>query len=154
MIYKESESLNKFTYIILSNFEFVESRKCKCSSKTFIFPPNLLPLRLECPELPQHSPPTRSAPPHPMHLELIFFDDKVITEFLEELDLGCCEIRNVYPDSIRMVVCRLPSLDGPLYYGVGCNSVVRSDRADFYSVVSFRLLVCKVSDTKSETLMP
>jgi len=27
MIYKESQPLNEFSYIIISNFEFVESRK-------------------------------------------------------------------------------------------------------------------------------
>jgi hypothetical protein len=27
-----------------------------------------------------------------MHLELISFDEKVIPEFLEELELSCCEV--------------------------------------------------------------
>jgi len=42
----------------------------------------------------------------PMHLQLISFDDKAITEFLEELGLRCRKIRDVYPDSIRKVIRR------------------------------------------------
>jgi hypothetical protein len=39
-------------------------------------------------------------PSLPTHLELISFDDKVISAFLEELGLSRREIRNVYPDFI------------------------------------------------------
>jgi hypothetical protein len=81
MIYKESQSLNEFSYKIISNFEFVESRKKTFLSKTFIFhqlsctyDSNARSCRTTHPLLP---------PPLPMHLELISIEDKVIIEFPE-----------------------------------------------------------------------
>jgi hypothetical protein len=81
MIYKESQYLNDFSYKIIRNFEFVESRKKKFLSKTIIFHP----LCCTCDSNARSCGITHPllTPPLPMHLELISTDDKVIIEFLE-----------------------------------------------------------------------